>query len=104
MSSFAGFKIILLFIIALSLMLTPPFALSAIGDDGAKAKASGTQGSLKRENPRTSEEGELEFKDVESATDPFFMDEFYEAVKMQRLQENVSGGVTSDGLKLRFEW
>jgi hypothetical protein len=104
MKSFAGFKIILPLFIALSLMLAPPFAHRAMGDDGAKAKASGTEGGSKRENPRTSEEGELEFKNVEPATDPFFVDEFYDAVKMQRLQENVSGGVTSDGLKLRFDW
>lgn len=104
MKSFAGFKIILPFLIALSMMLAPPFASSALGDDGVKAKASGTEGGSKRKSPKTSEEGELEFKGLEPSTDPFFVNEFYDAVKMQRLQENVSGGVTSDGLKLRFEW
>ena len=104
MKSFAGFKIILSLSIALSLMLAPPFALSAMGDDGVKAKTSGTEGGSKQKSPKASEEAELEFKNVEPATDPFFVNEFYDAVKMQRLQENVSGGMTSEGLKLRFEW
>jgi hypothetical protein len=104
MESFAGTKIILPLAIALSLMLAPPFAYRAMGGDGVEAKASEPSSHSEQKSPNAGENKELEFKGLEPSTDPFFMDEFYKAVKMQRLQKNVSGGMTSDGLKLRFDW
>ncbi len=104
MKSFASFKIILPLSIALSLMLAPLFVSSVMGDDGAKARASEPGSHSKQKSRDASEEKEFEFSGVEPATDSFFVDEFYDAVRMQRLQDNVSGGMTSDGLNLRFEW
>lgn len=103
MKSFAHIKILPPLLIVLSLTLAPLIVSDAMGDDEAKTNASATSRS-EREAKDASEGKELEFGGVEPSTDPFIVDEFYDAVKMQRLKGNVSGGVTPDGLNLRFDW
>jgi len=78
-------------------------APAAHAGDGKAQTAKGAEAGGQRLQDNSGQR-ELEFKGLDFETDRFIVEEFYEMIKMQRLNGNVSGGMTEDGLKLRLNW
>jgi len=88
--------------IAISVMFIIPSQPSA-AEEGA-----GHEGA-ERPDPalaRGPSDGELSFDGVDfaPAKDSFFVDEIYEFVKYRRFRENMSGGLTEDGINFTIDW
>lgn len=101
MESPAHLKAVLASLAAASLALFTLFSASAADGEGATAKRAEAGRQKLEDRPA---QNELEFKGLDFETDRFIVDDFFEMVRMQRLQKNISGGVTPDGLNLRFDW
>lgn len=73
-------------------------------DDEAKSRPSKAGSSSEAMGVTQSDDGELKFEGVEFKPAPFIVDEFIDIVRYQKLRENMSGGLTSDGVNFSITW
>ena len=80
------------------------FVHSALGDDGKAAKRSEADSSYEEKGATRSDDGELRFEGVEFDPDSFIVDDFLDIIKYRKLRENMSGGLTSEGVNFSITW
>jgi hypothetical protein len=102
MKLFAGYRSVALAAFVFSLVLSLIIAVSSAAEEGRGGPEA--QSDAPKQETIVIPEKELSFDGVGFEADRFFLKEFYEMVKFQKLNSNVSGGVTSDGLNLRLDW
>jgi len=104
MKSVAGHKIAASALIASALTVVLFCAARAWGEDDAPAKSRDAKVLSMSGGTGWSADDELKFDGVKFDADSFIVDEFFDVVRYKKLRENMSGGLTSEGLNFSVTW
>ncbi len=104
MKSVACLKMTAPVLIASALTIVLFCAAPAWGDDDVPAKSRDEKVRSMPGNAGWSAEDELKFDGVKFDPDSFIVDELFDVIRYKKFRDNMSGGLTSEGLNFSVTW